>query len=139
VSNTFSQALPVPAMSTTRVLAFGYDLILAGVRTSVLRHWGYHVEETFSLPEALKRAQSDSIDVILICHSVPDNGIEKLVTAVRKTRALMPILCMRTHPYGFAPRTCVLVENTPIAILNALKVALEGYTPPNQSRLRIET
>ena len=133
VFNSFSQALPVPAMRTTRVLAFGYDRILVGVRTSVLRHSGYQVEETFSLAEALTRAQSDSIDAILICHSVPDNGVERLVTAVRKTRALMPILCMRTHPYGFAPRTCVSVENTPIAILNALKAAIEGCKSANRS------
>jgi len=133
VFNSFSQALPVPAMRTTRVLAFGYDRILVGVRTSVLRHSGYDVEETFSLAEALTRAQSDSIDAILICHSVPDNGVERLVTSVRKTRALMPILCMRTHPYGFAPRTCVPVENTPIAILNALKTANERCESPDGS------
>jgi len=133
VFNSFSQALPVPAMRTTRVLAFGYDRILAGVRTSVLRHSGYQVEETFSLAEALTRAQSDSIDAILICHSVPDNGVERLVTSVRKTRALTPILCMRTHPYGFAPRTCVSVENTPIAILNALKAANERCESPDGS------
>lgn len=133
VSNSFSQALPVPAMRTTRVLAFGYDRILAGVRAQVLRHSGYQVEEAFSVAEALTRAQSDSIDAILICHGVPADGVERLVTAVRKTRALMPILCMRTHPYGFAHRTCVSVENTPIAILNALKAAIEGYTSPNGS------
>jgi DNA-binding response OmpR family regulator len=112
VTDSFSQALPVPAMSTTRVLAFGYDRTLVGVRTSVLRHSGYHVEETFSVTEALKRAQSDSIDAILICHSVPDNGVEKLVTAVRKTRALMPILCMRTHPFGLR-RAAVFRLRTP--------------------------
>ncbi len=133
VSNSFSQALPVPAMKTTRVLAFGYDRILMGVRTSVLSHSGYQVEETFSVAEALRRAQSDSIDALLICHSVPDHGVERLVTAVRKTRALMPLLCMRTRPNGFAPRTCISVENTPAAILNALKAAIEVYTAPNRS------
>jgi CheY-like chemotaxis protein len=137
VSNNFSPDLPVPAISAIRVLAFGYDRMLVAVRTSVLRHSGYEVEETVSGTEALARAKSDSIDALLICHSVPDSEIQKLVAVVRQTRLRMPILCMRTHQYGFAPRSCVPVGNTPAAILRALQAAVQSYKPPNLSRLRL--
>ena|GEM_PF-5732482 len=137
MSNNFSPDLPVPAISAIRVLAFGYDRMLVAVRTSVLRQSGYEVEEAFSLIEALPRAQSDSIDAILICHSVPDGEIGKLAAVVRQTRLRMPILCIRTHQYGFAPRSCVPVDNTPAAILRALQAAVQSYKPPNRSRLRL--
>jgi CheY-like chemotaxis protein len=137
VSNNFSPDLPVPAISATRVLAFIYDRMLVAVRTSVLRHSGYEVEETFSGTEALARAKSDSIDALLICHSVPDSEIQKLVAVVRQTRLRMPILCIRTHQYGFAPRSCVPVDNSPAAILRALQAAVQSYKPPNRSRLRL--
>jgi len=137
VSNNFSPDLPVPAISAIRVLAFGYDRMLVAVRTSVLRQSGYEVEEAFSLIEALPRAQSDSIDAILICHSVPDGEIGKLAAVVRQTRLRMPILCIRTHQYGFAPRSCVPVDNTPAAILRALQAAVQSYKPPNRGRLRL--
>lgn len=137
MTHSFPEALPVPSIRMARVLAFGYDRMLVALRTSVLRKSGYNVEETFNVEEALERAQSDAIDALLICHSVPDDEIEKLVTAVRETRKLMPVLCMRTHQYGFAPPTCVSVENSPIAILHELKAAIEEYSSPHRSRLRL--
>ena len=137
MTNSISKTPSLPDISTKRVLAFGYDRLLVGLRSAVLRNSGYDVEETFTLKEAVERAQSDSIDSIVICHSVPDDEIEKLVTSVRETRKLMPILCMHTHQHGFAPPTCVSVETSPIAILHALKAAIEEYSSPHRSRLRL--
>ena len=137
MSSNFSPHLPAPGMGAIRVLAFGYDRLLVALRASVLRRSGYEVEETFSATEALARVQSDSIDALLICHSVPDSEIQKLVAIVRQTRVLMPILCMRTHQFGFAPRSCVPVENTPAAILSALHAAVQSYKPPNRNRLSL--
>lgn len=133
----FSKVLPGASRSMARVLAFGYDRLLVPLRASVLRNSGYDVEETFSVEEALERAQSDSIDAVVICHSVPHDEIEKLVTTVRETRKLMPILCMRTHLHGFMPATCVSVDNSPVAILHALQAEIEAYNSPNRSRLRL--
>jgi hypothetical protein len=135
VINTISNTQSAPAIGTKRVLMFGYDHLLVGLRARVLRSSGYDVEETFTLEEAREQAQSDAIDLLVICHSVPHEEIEKLVTAVRKTRKLMPILCMRTHQFGFAPPTCVSVENSPTAILHALKDAIEEYASPAKRRL----
>jgi hypothetical protein len=49
----------------------GYDPDLMIVRILILRRAGYVVEEVYERIAALSRAQSDSVDLLLICHTVP--------------------------------------------------------------------
>jgi hemoglobin-like flavoprotein len=130
-----SEALPSVAMSTTRVVAFGYDRMLMELRSRVLRMSGYEVEETFTMAEASESAQSDLIDALVICHTVPIDQKEKLVSAVRKTRKLMPIFCVRAHQYDVIPGDCAAVENSPIAILDSMREAVRVYKSPKTSSI----
>jgi hypothetical protein len=128
-----SEALPSVAINTTRVVAFGYDRMLVELRSRVLRMSGYQVEETFTMAEASESAQSDLIDALVICHTVPLDQKEKLVSAVRRTRKLMPILCIRTRQHDVMPSDCVSVENSPVAILDAMRDAVRLYKSPKAS------
>jgi DNA-binding NtrC family response regulator len=130
-----SEALPSVATSTTRVVSFGYDRQLNGLRSRVLRMAGYEVEETFTMAEATELSQSDLIDALVICHTVPNEEREQLVGAVRRTRKLMPILCVHTHKYDAMIASSVAVENSPIAMLDALKAAIRAYKSPKASRI----
>lgn len=131
-----SEALPGAAMSATRVVAFGYDHLLVGLRSRVLRMSGYEVEEIFTLAEASNSAQSDLIDALIICHTVPSEEKERLVRTIRSTRKLMPILCIRAHHDDLIPNDCASVENSPVAILDTMREVMRVYKLPKTSSIQ---
>jgi hypothetical protein len=130
-----SEALPIVATSTTRVLTFGYDRMLVDLRSRVLRMSGYEVEEKFTLPEASAAAQSDLIDAFVMCHTVPTEERKQLVRAIRMTRKLIPILCVRSNQCDVIPSSCVSVENSPVAMVDAVKAAVRAYKSSTGNRI----
>lgn len=110
-------------MMLPRILSVGTDKTLMAVRTLLLSNSGYTVEEAHSIEKAICFVEADSIDVTLICHTVPQRDQRVLISAVREKRRLMPILCIRFYAYETAPRTCVAVDNEPEALLKTLKLA----------------
>ncbi|HEY3769622.1 MAG TPA: hypothetical protein VGN44_13195 [Candidatus Angelobacter sp.] len=98
---------------------------------------GYEVEETFTVEKASESAQSDLIDALVICHSVPEKEKEQLVNAVRKIRKLMPILCIRAHQHELIPGDCAAVENSPVAMLDSVREAIQAYKSPKSGRIQL--
>jgi CheY-like chemotaxis protein len=83
------------------LLSFGYDRTVLATRSTLLRKAGYSVEEVTRWSDAHNRAQSDVIDAVLICHTVPPNDQGVLVSAIRSHRRLLPIFfinCQHGHP-----------------------------------------
>jgi DNA-binding response OmpR family regulator len=105
---------------TPRILSFGMDIALMSSRTLILSGAGYEVEEAFSADTAVRLVELDSIDVTLICHTVPPKVLRILVAMVMKKRRLMPVLFIRAFPYQDVPPNCIGVENDPVALLNVL-------------------
>jgi|1185.fasta_scaffold01206_3 CheY-like chemotaxis protein len=95
------------------------------VRSMVLRNAGYIVEEAYSLRDALSLIPSDTVDLVLVCHSVPASEQDKLIYAVRKQRKLMPVLCITAYDGG-AQGKCVNVENSPHALIDAVHLAAQA-------------
>lgn len=88
----------------------------------VLRKAGYSVVEVYSTQDALNWIQSDTVDLVLICHMVPAGEQQKLIIAFRKHRRLIPILCITAYD-GAGHNECIRVENSPITLLDAIKSA----------------
>jgi DNA-binding response OmpR family regulator len=109
------------------ILSVGANPILMSSRTLILRSAGYLVEEAYTVDKAINLVEADSIDAMLICHTIPKDDQKVLIAVVRDKRKLMPVLCIRSSAYETAPRTCVAVDNEPEALLNTLKLAT---TPP---------
>ena|SRR6476660_8384375 len=107
------------------ILSMGYDPDLMIVRTLILRRAGYAVDEVFERTAALSRAQCDSVDLLLICHTVPRVETQWLIANVRKKRKLMPILCLTLGFHEAPDDGCIGVENDPEELLNALRRAIE--------------
>jgi len=103
----------------------GYDPDLMVARTFILRRAGYMVEEVHEGTAALSRAQCDSVDALLICHTVPESETRWLITNVREKRRLMPILCLILEIHELLAGSCIGVENRPEDLLNALRRAIE--------------
>lgn len=110
-----------------QVLSFGYDRNLMASRSLLLRDSGFVVHEAFSRYQALSLTRSDLIDVLLICHTVPDNEAQVLVSAMRKQRLLIPILCIRETDYWASSRNgCIVASSTPQELLAAIRAAVKG-------------
>jgi DNA-binding response OmpR family regulator len=106
------------------LLSFGYDKTMLATRSMVLRRAGYSVEEVTRWSDAYRRAQSDVVDALLICHTVPLNEQGILVSAVRANRRLLPIFFVSSQ-YGH-PTTiegCTPIGKDSARLLKALHVA----------------
>jgi DNA-binding response OmpR family regulator len=107
------------------ILSMGYDPHLMIVRTLILQRAGYVVDEVYERAAALSRAQCDSVDALLICHTVPKFETQWLIANVREKRRLMPILCLTLGIDELPGDGCIEVENGPEELLHALRRAIE--------------
>jgi DNA-binding response OmpR family regulator len=105
------------------ILSVGHNPILLSSRSLLLRHAGYAVDEAYTVEKAISLVEADSIDAVLICHTIPRADQQVIIAAVREKRRLMPVLCIQSNSYETAPRTCVAVGNDPEELLNTLKLA----------------
>ena len=122
-------------MPRLHILSVGYERKWMESRTQILRSAGYRVDEVNNLKAALALAESDSVDMLVICDSVPRPEQQWLIARVRERRRMLPILCIGDYPYVSAADCCLGVENTPVALLNAVKLAAtpgHGVQPPPQ-------
>jgi hypothetical protein len=96
------------------------------IRTLLLRTAGYDVQEAYTLDKAKELVYSDSIDVTLLCHTVPEGEQRLLIYYVRQKSNLMPVLCIRSNTHESVPRTCAAVDNDPESLLQALKSVVQS-------------
>ena len=114
-------------MSTPpHILSVGKDPTLMSSRTMLLLNAGYAVQEALTLDKAKDLVHSGSIDVTLLCHTVPERDQRLLIYLVREKRRLMPILCIRSHDHESVPRACIAVDNGPEALLQTLKSVIQS-------------
>jgi DNA-binding response OmpR family regulator len=112
-------------MPSRCILSISSDPQLMVTRTLLLRRAGYAVDEAYEKAAALSRAQCDSVDALLICHSVPKAERRWLIARVREKRKLMPILCLTVGMDHLPDDSCTGVPSDPEELLNALAQALE--------------
>jgi DNA-binding NtrC family response regulator len=110
-------------MASLHILSVGYDRILMFLRSEVLRRAGYEVEEVYSIDDALSRIHAETVDLLLICHTVRKHDQEKLVAAVASTRSSLPVLCISAEEFASAISGCDPVKNTPMELLDGVRSA----------------
>jgi hypothetical protein len=97
----------------------------------ILRQAGYVVHEASILAIALSKMESDSIDGLLICNSIPRKQQAWFVTQIMSIRRLLPILCIKNHPYEQCVLGCTGVDGEPDSLLTALGHAVGQYCVKN--------
>jgi CheY-like chemotaxis protein len=110
-------------MHPPRILHIGYDDTLIAMRSRVLSSAGYTVEESDSLNRAIYLLESDLIDAVLICHTVPRSDQQLLVMAAKAKRRLLPVLFLRVYANERSTEDRIVVGNDPVALLNAVRLA----------------
>src|SRR5205807_6821051 len=72
------------------ILSVGNNPSLMASRTMILRGAGYLVEQAHTVDKAISLVAEDFIDAMLICHTVPRNDQQVLISAARRKRPLIP-------------------------------------------------
>jgi len=77
------------------ILAIGKDKSLQDTRIEILERAGYRVYSARTDQEAIVSLESqDSLDVVIICHSVPESRAHYLVARIRMSRPALPVLLL---------------------------------------------
>ena len=106
------------------VLMVGHDRVLATTRSQVLRSAGYIVVTAFTPRQAIDEFVRGDFDLVLLCHSIPGDARERLVSLLRQHTSRTPIVSVASfdgHFDGFADAT---VENDPNLLINSLREVL---------------
>lgn len=118
-------------MVIPHLLSVGYDPLLLRTRSFVLRQAGFTVDEVYNLNGALGLLMSDSIDAVLLCHTVPKDKQRAFIAAAHRERRLLPIVCIKAQDYEGNQQDCVSVGSDPDELLQAVKLA--AIHPPRHS------
>jgi DNA-binding response OmpR family regulator len=97
----------------------------------ILRQAGYVVHEIAILELALSKMESDSVDAVVMCHSIPRKQQKWFVAQITHLRRLLPILCIKNHPYEQCVLRCTGVDDEPDSLLTALGQAVGQYCIKN--------
>lgn len=65
-----------------------------------MRAEGYHIVEAYTPEEALEIFNSNDIDIVVICHSIPIQSRKRLVLAMKEARPLTPVIALH-EAYDF--------------------------------------
>ena len=106
------------------VLTVGYETQLLETRSMVLRHAGYAVKEARILSAALREIESDHVDILVLCNTIPPTERRWFAKEVLNRRRLLPVICIKAHSYEQNVPGCVAVENDPDSLLKALKLVV---------------
>lgn len=105
------------------ILSVGYDHTLMPLRSMILRGAGYEVEEAYTMELARSRAESDSIDLLLLCHTLPEGDQKDLIASVQRSHRTPPVLCITSQEFTFPANGGVAVESSPIELLEGVRMA----------------
>ena len=115
------------------VLAIGFDPSLMTTRDLVLQSAGYAVVEASSLKEAVDHFQSGDFDLVLLCHSVPAGGRERLTSLIRASGSRIPIVSIAGSLGECDPFANSTLEDGPNKFVAGIRDALSN-AKKNQRR-----
>ena len=112
-------------MTGWHLLSVGYDRILMRSRSLVLREAGFQVDEAYNVLGALGLVKADSIDVLVLCHTLSKDDRRRLIHGAREARRRLPILCITRQAHDLPEAGCVAVENDPAELVKCLRQELD--------------
>jgi hypothetical protein len=93
------------------------------------------VDEAYNLNGALGLLMSDSIDAVLLCHTIPKAKQRSSISAAHRERRLLPIICIKAQDHEGNQQDCVSVGSDPDELLEAVKLA--AIHPPAPFRVNL--
>ncbi|HEX2330897.1 MAG TPA: hypothetical protein VHN74_19390 [Candidatus Angelobacter sp.] len=109
---------------SAHVLSFGYDRLTMRIRTMVLMTKGYEVTEVYSLQEALRLVSVPGYDLLLICHTVPEDQQQAVMERAEYMDGGLRVLCLTETPGIKYSENCETASNTAPELLRQIDEAL---------------
>jgi hypothetical protein len=85
--------------------------------------------------EVLENAKLGTFDLVLLCHSVPEDTTMRLLGALSRLAPQTPVLMVSRMDNAYAPAgRPVQVSSNPVTLLGAIALQLASHDPPAASR-----
>lgn len=107
-------------LNATTILSAGRDELLLSTRTAVLQSQGYNVVQAVTFREIVEYLLAESIDLVVLCHSIPLEERGKVVCLVQNQARFTPVLTVSAFEGQSEPPGTVRVRNRPQDILDAV-------------------
>ena len=118
---------PVLRQQPARILSIGNDPILLYSRRLILETAGYLVD-CMTAHAAITEAQLSGFDLVIICHSVPDEITAHIIETISRVNPRTPVLLVaRLDNVEHISPLRELVSSRPAAILQAVARQLATY------------
>ena len=106
------------------VLAVGYDPVLLKTRGQVLQSEGYTVVSVRSLKRAITQFAEGDFDLVVLCHSIPQEDRQRLAYLIRGHSSRTPIVFVSSGLCQYEPSADLTTENNPDDLLSDLREVL---------------
>ena len=106
------------------LLLAGYEHSLMQSRSIMLRRAGFVVDQAYNLNAVLGLVKADTIDAVLLCHTIPRDEQLSLISSLRELRRQLPIVCIKLHEGDLPQPECVMSESEPVELIAAICKAL---------------
>jgi CheY-like chemotaxis protein len=99
--------MPPTSIQSALILNVGRDPVLLNTRRLLLESAGYLVESACSTKDAINQFRSGDLDLVVLCHSVPEEERDYFIGLIRDYGSLIPVIFVaaNSQPYsrdGFA-------------------------------------
>jgi CheY-like chemotaxis protein len=101
-------------------LAVGQDPVLLETRSRVLRRAGYTVVPALSVEQALQHFIAGDFDIVILCHSIPVRGRERLTYAIRRHSPNTPVVVIAGRLSALDSFADATVDNDPETLLQQI-------------------
>jgi DNA-binding response OmpR family regulator len=118
-------------MAAPHIISAGYDPTLMKSRSMLLRHAGFVVDEAFNIMGVLGLVKADSVDAVVLCHTIPGREQRWLISSVRKVHRSLPIICIKGNDYDSPTEDCLITANEPVDLLEVIRSAIRSPLPGN--------
>ena len=117
-------------MTALHLVSAGYDPHLMQTRSLVLRHAGFVVDEAYNLLGVLGVIKTDSVDAVVLCHTIPKDEQQWLILSIRQVYRLLPIISIEASIYDSPQEDCLRSTNEPDYLLATIGKAVHRPQRP---------
>ncbi|WP_058187894.1 response regulator [Terracidiphilus gabretensis] len=104
-------------MPQTLVLSVGSDPTILGTRNLILRSAGYIVVSAKSIQEAVHLFQESDFDLIILCHTLPQEDCEDLIRFIRASGSRIAVASVSGGLVEYDAFAEMILEKEPAAFL----------------------
>jgi DNA-binding response OmpR family regulator len=112
-------------MRQTLVLSVSADPMILNTRNLILQSAGYFVVSVVSVTEAVFLFQDGDIDLVILCHSLPQQDRERLTSFIRASGSRVPICAVSEAALDFDAFADAALDKSPVEFLQAIGGLLE--------------